>query len=540
MKFFHLFWIGFLLLFFLSGCSQKKAPPAESVPTPGGTLHVAALAGVETLDPQKIFFLADLQIASSIYEGLVTLDAEQNPIPLLAESWQKLDGGRRLRFRLRPGVRFQDDPCFPGGTGRTVTAEDVQFSFQRLADPSVKSPNAYLFAGKIVGFDAYRAGKSKTIAGIRVLGPNEIEFRLTKPYFSFLTLLASTPAQIVPREAIATYGSTFGHHPVGTGPFRLARWKPLTEILLVKNDHYWQRDKIGHTLPRLDALQILLNSNPVEQISDFLKGTLDVLTVKEKQAQEFQKRSDFSRRFRVVRKISSTGARFFGFALDKQTPLARRVQLRRAIVQAFPGRRLAKSESNTASPATSLVPPFFLKVSPKSWPIFAPDVARRTVQRLLPESAPVVVCSNIKTPGVDLLCETLKKLNFRCKLDIHPVKYYAHIFRDRPDIFRVSFFPSYPDPEDYYALFSSRSLGNTNVTGYHSPEFDTLFEQALVEQNQAARQKRFLALENLLARDIPVIYLTRAAPEIVVAARKVQEIGTASSVLNFTRTWLEK
>lgn len=534
---------GLVILFvlFLS-CSREKAHSPPNAVSPGGTLRISASAETETLDPQKILFLSDMQIVSFIYEGLVGIDNHLNPVPLLAERWEKFDNGRRIRFHLRKNVRFQDDACFPGGIGRTLTAEDVRFTFQRIADPAVKCPNRYLFEGKIVGMDAFCEGKSPAISGIRVLAPDEIEFHLTKAYFSFLKLLAAVPAQIVPREAVVAYGANLGHHPVGTGPFRLARWKSLKEILLVKNDHYWQKDEIGNTLPYIEALQIRLISNPVLRISEFLKGNLDVIRVQEKDAVELQKQPHFQQKFRVDQKNPNLDVRFFGFSLDKKTPLSREPQLRQAIVRAF---RRDKLNDNSPLPVTlakSFVPDFLLNHHEFSWYPYTPETARQLVQKLSPASLhqTIEISSNIKSAEADLLCQAIRRLGLRCKTDIHPVKYYAHILKDRPDIFRVSFFPNYPDAEDYYALFYSGNIGGINLTSYQNPEFDSHLKSVLFEQNADVRQELFIQMEKILSQDIPAIYLVRTPPDYILTSRRIHGLGTKITSIDFQRAWIGK
>ena len=188
----------------------------------------------ETFDPPRIAFLPDWEMASLIYEGLVGYGDDAAGLrPVLAERWQELDGGRRWIFHLRGDVFFHDDPCFPGGRGRRFTAQDVIYTFERLANPKTDSPNWYLLAGKVEGIDAFHAGRAFSIQGIRMLDDGRVEFRLTKTYASFLKSLATQIGMIAPREAVEYYGSEFGNHPVGTGPFRLARRKALEQYSFV-------------------------------------------------------------------------------------------------------------------------------------------------------------------------------------------------------------------------------------------------------------------------------------------------------------------
>ncbi|NOY77023.1 MAG: ABC transporter substrate-binding protein [Calditrichaeota bacterium] len=535
------FYLSVLVVLFL-GCSKERARRPANAASPGGTVKISTSVETETLDPQKILFLSDLQIASHIYEGLVGIDDNQNPFPLIAKNWEKLDNGRRIRFRLRKNVRFQDDPCFPGGVGRPLTASDVLFTFERLADPAVKCPSWYLFAGKIIGMDAFHAGKSSSISGIRVLAPDEVEFHLTKAYFSFLKLLATLPAQIVPREAVAAYGATFGRHPVGTGPFRLVSWKPLREVLLVRNDHYWQTDSKGNRLPCIEALQIKLISNPVLRKSEFLKGNLDLLTVREKDFVELRNQPDFGSKFRVARKIANLGVRFFGFSMDKKTPLSRNPRLRQAVVRAFQREKINESNPLPLTPARSFVPPLLLNGHTFSWYPYTPKAARKIVREMGPaiQNYTLKISSNINTPEVDVLCQAIQDLGLHCKVKIQPVKYYAHILNDRPDIFRVSFVPSYSDPEDYYALFYSQNTGSTNLTGFKNPQFDAFLEQVFFEQNSDKRQELFFQMEKILAQEVPAIYLLQTPPNYVLISRKLRGVTMQMTGTDFRRVWIER
>ena len=63
--------------------------------------------------------------------------------------------GEIWTFRLKHGVRFQDDPCFPGGKGREVVAADIIYAFKRMADPKINCPIVSYVEDKILGFEDY-------------------------------------------------------------------------------------------------------------------------------------------------------------------------------------------------------------------------------------------------------------------------------------------------------------------------------------------------------------------------------------------------
>ena len=54
------------------------------------------------------------------------------------------------------GPYFHDDPCFPGGSGRELIAEDVIFSMKRMANLKLRPKGWWIYNDRIAGFDAYK------------------------------------------------------------------------------------------------------------------------------------------------------------------------------------------------------------------------------------------------------------------------------------------------------------------------------------------------------------------------------------------------
>src|SRR6476659_8410492 len=89
-----------------------------------------------------------------------------NRVPLKAEpdlstSWKVLEGGKRIRFKLRQGLKYSD--------GTTFSAADVAYTMQLLMDPALHSSTG----------DAFRSGDGKLAS--HVISPNEIEISFPAP-----------------------------------------------------------------------------------------------------------------------------------------------------------------------------------------------------------------------------------------------------------------------------------------------------------------------------------------------------------------------
>ncbi len=503
---------------------------------------MSCLGSLENLDPQKIMFSTDWKIAGLVYEGLIDIGEKADSlVPVLAVNWQRLDEGRRYILELRDSVFFHDDPCFVEGKGRKLSPEDVIYTFKRIADKNIGCPNWHLFSNKIEGINEYRDGLSKKISGINILDSAHIEFRITRPYANFLKLLTTSSAYIVPREAAAFYGEKFNQHPVGTGAFRLSDWKQLERLSLVRHDKYWQRDGKGRRLPYLDKITVELISNPVVSISKFISGDLDFLEANEETFNKLKQEMDSAGKFKLAGSQPGLTVRFLGFSMDKETHLAKSRTLRKAAALAFRRSEIRRETNPSLTLAETFLPLEFLQNKTIKWhensiPLSKELLVRSGADSLAQE---IVIASNLNSPDIHILQSSLEKIGLKSRIEIREVGYYNYIMQERPDIFRVSYYPSYPDPEEFYAVFYSKNPLNTNITGFKNHEYDKLFEQISVEQDEAERQRIFVRLETILKNDVPALYLNAPAPTYIIAAPFINNLKLNIKTYNLNSLWLD-
>jgi len=149
--------------------------------------------------------------------------------------------------RMKRGVYFADDAAF-NGKKREVTAHDVVYSFKRVFDPRLKSPQLSALAEEgIVGLKelnerAEKAGKfdyDSEVEGLKALDRYTVQFKLASPRPRFThTIADASILGIVAREVVEKYGDRIMEHPVGTGPFMLSEWRRSSRMVLVKNPNY--------------------------------------------------------------------------------------------------------------------------------------------------------------------------------------------------------------------------------------------------------------------------------------------------------------
>ena len=202
-------------------------------------LVVAVDNDVTTLDPIRAQEPYTLRVLGQIFEGLVTIDADNALQPVLAERWSHNETYDVWTFEIRRGVHFHEDDVFGEPRTREVTADDVAFSFRRLVSPA--SYPAFVLTDTLAGAAEFQAGNTPDVAGITVVGPHTIELRLLQPDPTFLHRITSPWFTVLPKEAVELGPDVFGRaKAVGTGPFRLVS-RTDTEVVLDRNDRYWRQ-----------------------------------------------------------------------------------------------------------------------------------------------------------------------------------------------------------------------------------------------------------------------------------------------------------
>ena len=291
--------VGLSVLAFASLAPMSAGAQEPSV------LTVPLLYKFDSLDPPREFDSASDLVLRQVYSTLLTYSYLERPYKLepdLLESMPVLSADKlTYTFKLRKGVRFVDNACFPGGKGRELTADDAIYTIRRYADANVNSRSFFAMAGDVVGLDAYRAATEKAgptadtskldVAGLHKVDKYTFAIKLTHENPLFLYALAFEPTAIVPVEAVQMYKERFSVTPVGTGPFMATgSLERKGTIRLVRNPYYYRvypgvgapgdaekgllRDA-GKKLPLADVLELPLIEESQPAALQFLRGEVD-------------------------------------------------------------------------------------------------------------------------------------------------------------------------------------------------------------------------------------------------------------------------
>jgi peptide/nickel transport system substrate-binding protein len=195
------------------------------------TIVFYAATNVLSLDPMDAYDTMSFIPIQNIYDTLVGYPGEDidEYVGVLATSWTVSDDGVYYNFTLREGVKFSN--------GNDFTAEDVEFSVKRILEMDSPDTGVAWILSQDVGLDS-----------VTVIDDYHVSFELTFPYAGFLATIAQPfPLAIMDKDFTeAHYGDSdpYAHdfmknNPMGTGPFKLEKWDPNVETILVRNENYW-------------------------------------------------------------------------------------------------------------------------------------------------------------------------------------------------------------------------------------------------------------------------------------------------------------
>ena len=506
-----IFWIICLLV--MVSCKGKNEDDGKKV------FNINLDQNVTSLDPAFARNQNAIWMINQIFNGLVQVDKDLNPVPCIAKTWTISKDNLIYTFNLRDDVFFQDDHLFKNGKGRKVVAADFAYSFFRLIDPKVASSGGWIFSDKV-----------KDATSFKALNDTTFQVTLVKPFPAFMELLTAQYCSVVPKEVVEHYGKDFRNHPVGTGPFKFKYWKEDEILVLLKNENYWEKEGNAR-LPYLDAVKVSFISDKQSAFMNFIKKDLDffnsvdgsyrddILTKSGKQTNKYKDK------FQLLRGPYLC-TEYVGILVDtsktivKNSPL-RFKKVRQAINYAIDKPKLVKYLRNSVgTPATSgFIPkgmPGFDSARVKGYNYNPVLAAKLLTEAGYPrgKGMPEVTLSTSTTYRdlIEYIQGELANIGMKVKVDVSPNSSLRDLMaKNEVNFFRGSWIADYPDGENYLSVFYSKNKVpfGPNYTGYFNAEFDRLFEQSYFENDAKKRYELYYKMDNMVmehASIVPIFY----------------------------------
>ena len=533
-------------------------------------LHLPmSTTGPNSLDPVRGSSTYDNRACGFVYESLLEYEYLHRPFKLkpclLEEMPESLDNGKRFRFKLKKGIRFHDDPCFPDGKGREVIADDVFYSLKRMADNQNQPKGWWLLKDSIVGFDEYRDQQNEAdqfdydvpVEGMVKISDYEFEIRLNEPFYRFIYTLAMFQTAVVPREAVDHYGERFSRHPIGTGPYLLKHWQTASRMTFVRNPTYrletypddpgmnkdgsepypgYQEDvqlgfydDAGKPLPLNDRVQVTMYVEAQPMWLKFLNREIDYTTTdRNAYEQAFIKRNRRLRQSFVDRGIRSSPVPLldmiyngfnmedpdFGGYEDKKKYVRQAISLMYNYDELnaafYSGQNLIY---DGPIPAGMDGHPENHR-APKSYRGLNIQKARKLLAKAgHPDGKglPPLQFFTSRQPDSIAMAEmnkrNLAKIGIRMKIESVDFATLSERLREkRAPFFGLAWGSDYPDAENnlqlFYGPYKSPSSNNFN---YDRPEFNKLYEEARVMSPCEERTQKYIQMRDMVIEDCPMI-----------------------------------
>ncbi|MDB5004693.1 MAG: transporter substrate-binding protein [Mucilaginibacter sp.] len=502
----------FLLVQALPSCNSSDSNKQKTV------FNINLDEGLTSLDPAFCRNHNTIWMDNQLYNGLVQIDDSLKTSPCIAKSWEISPDGKIYTFHLRDEVSFQDDAHFKNGIGRQVTAADFAYSFSRLIDPKVMSSGSWIFSDKVAGKQAFEAVDDST-------------FRITlkQPFAPFISMLTAQYCSVVPKEVVEFYGKDFRSHPVGTGPFKFKYWKEGEVMVLLKNEKYWERDNKGKQLPYLDAVRATFIDDKQTSFMEFIKKKLDFFNDIDGSYRDdiLTKSGQITRKYKGQFVISTgpyLNTMYLGMLVDTTLPIVKHsplriLKVRQAINYAIDKQKLIKYLRNSlGTPGNQgFIPkgmPGFNETAIKGYTYNPAKAARLLAEAGYPNGANMPSITLTTTVAYHNLIEyiqaELDRANIKTKIEVtQGASLREMVAKNGINFFNGAWIADYPDGENYLSLFYSKNKipFGPNYTGFNSPEFDKLFEQAYHVKSDEQRFALYRQMDNVIMANAPVVVL---------------------------------
>src|SRR5690625_2940415 len=456
--------------------------------------------GVEptSLDPSIGFDEVSWDPLNNLMEGLTRLSVDHTAQPGVAEDWEISDDGLTYTFQLREDANWSN--------GDPVVAEDFVYAWKYMLDPENASEAAFL-AYFIEGGEDYNSEEgSADDVNITAVDDKTLEVVLDAPTGFFLDLLTN-PAFFPVNHKVAEEDPDWHAEAdsfVANGPFELESWDHDDEMVLAKNNEYWDADEV-----KLDKVHFAMVNDENTQYQMFESGELDTASIPPELSDEL---IDDEHTFIG----DQGGVEFYRFNITEE-PFQNK-KIRQAFSYAIDRDDIAEYVvKNGVEPAYGFISPGFTSPEGNDFReengdlvAFDPDKAKELLEEGMEEEGydelPEIVLSYNTSDSNKAVAETLQNmfsehLDVEATLENQEWNVFAEAQQDLELQFsRSSFINDYNDPVNFLESFITDSY--MNRTGFTDEEYDELIANGKAETDEEKRWDYLYEAEEYLAEEM--------------------------------------
>lgn len=519
--------LGILILLsmlLVSGCGNQ-------ISLPEGTISYAIKAEPASLDPAITTGLPESNAELELFEGLTRIDKDGIPQPALAEKWEISPDGMTYTFHLREGICWSD--------GTPITAEDFVYSWRRALDPNTASQIAYMLFVLENG-EAYNSDEATADeVGVRAIDERTLEVQLGEPAAYFLGLTAFHAFYPVPKHIVEENPETWASSDknlVSCGPYILKKWIHSSEIIMMKNDKYWNVDNV-----KPPCITMPISESAATRVNFLESGNADI--VEEPPAADEARLRELG----LYKSCPMLGTIYYVFNLEK-APFDN-PKVRQAFAMAIEREDFVHNVIRSGKePAYAFVPPGMI--------IDGKDFRSAEYERLMKENADeskrLLKEAGYNGEAITLLYGTSESSKAICEgiqamwkknlgVDVELANQETKVFyasRDNGDyqVAYANWIADFSDPMNFLDIYYDPN----NESRYKNPQFLELVDRAKRETDSVKRTEYMHQAEQLLIDDCVIIPLYYSSMNLVVNPKLKGYFTSPMGLVDLTEAYLEK
>lgn len=492
-----------------------------------GDLKLGTTEVVTALDPAGSYDFGSWNLQYAIYQQLLAIPpGETEPEGDAAESCE-YDDAKTVTCKLEEGLKFSN--------GHDLTSSDVKFSFERnikIADPNGSS---VLLAQLSNGDEKAPAMNANAI---ETPDDTTVVFHLNAEDTTFLKLLSTATTSIVDEELFPADKLLADDKVIGSGPYAATQYKAGDQAVLEANDEY-----SGTKEPESQRIFITYFDQSAALKTAIENKDVDVAW-RTMSPQEINDLSNTD----GVEVITGEGSEFRYWVWQFGTAIGKNPAIRQAAAHIIDRDAISeRAYDGTVAPAYSIVPPGF-------------GGHKESFKELYPQPDPaaakaVLDQAGVKTPvnltlgwnpdhygpnTVDEATELKNQLEasglFKVKMESAPWEEYQDLYKENAyDLFILGWYPDILDADNYLSPFIKD--GGFFQNNYSSQEVNGLIAEELAETDTAAREDLIGQLQDITAKDVPLIP-SWVGENIAVAVDGVEGVEETLDPTYIFRLWM--
>ena len=486
----------FLLMSALLGQSVLSADNARGISSRDACVF-SGISDARILIPIFADDSTSSSVCGMIYNGLTKVDKDLKVVGDLAESWDISGDGLSITFHLRKNIKWHD--------GTPFTSGDVEFTYERILDPSSACPYVSSYSD---------------IIDIETVDDHTIRFLYRQPYAPALLKfgMGIIPEHLFKNETDIKR-SEYARKPVGTGPYRFSSWKSAEYIALEANEDYFEH------VPFIKRYVYRIVPDQSVQFLELLSGNIDSMDLNPYQYIYRSETPEFLERIEKYKYLAHSYT-YIGY--NQKDPLFSDRRVRQALSYALDKKEIIRTvllglgeictgpflpgtpyyENDAESYDHDLVKASILLREAGWYDVDDDGILEKDGQEFR-----LKIVTNqgnqVREDTATIVQSQWAKLGIKAEVQVIAWSAFLDQFIDKKNFQAVILGWTIPVDPDIYAVWhtSSSVSGGLNFISYSNKDVDLLIEEGRREMDPEKRAGIYREIHRRMAEDAPYTFL---------------------------------